>query len=269
MQNNRIGSALNEICSIEETAGQDRWVNKLHPLVKLFVTLFYIVLVVSCGRYDSDRLFGMILYPVVLFNLADLSFRDAVKRLRIVLPLVMLVGIFNPFFDRQTVTRIAGIPVSGGVVTMFTLMLKGVLTVLASYILIATTTIGKICYALRLVHVPKILVTEILLIYRYIAVLLSETRKMTQAYELRAPGRRGVAFREWGSFAGLLLLRSMDRAGELYESMCLRGFSGEFYPSGVRKAEAKDILWLLLWCLVLVLLRMFPVVRMIGSLVVK
>ena len=86
-------------------------------------------------------------------------------------------------------------------------MLKGILTVFASYILIATTSIGKICHALRLLHVPKILVTEILLIYRYITVLLDEVRKMTQAYELRAPGRRGIAFREWGSFAGLLLLR--------------------------------------------------------------
>lgn len=269
MENNGIGSALYEIRTIEETAERDRWVNRLHPLVKLFVTLFYIVTVVSCSRYDADRLFGMILYPAILFNLSDLSFREAVKRLRIVLPLVMVVGIFNPFFDRQTAAQIAGIPVSGGVITMCTLMLKGILTVLASYILIATTSIGKICHALRLLHVPKILVTEILLIYRYISVLLEEVRKMTQAYELRAPGRKGIAFREWGSFAGLLLLRSMDRANELYESMCLRGFRGEFYPPGVRKIQAKDVLYLLFWCIFLIILRGFPVVRLIGSLVVK
>lgn len=269
MKENGIGSALYEIRTMEETAERDRWVNRLHPLVKLFVTLFYIVIVVSCSRYDADRLFGMILYPVILFNLADLSLKDAVKRLRIVLPLVMIVGIFNPLFDRQTVTQIAGIPLSGGVVTMFTLMLKGILTVFASYILIATTSIGKICHALRLLHVPKILVTEILLIYRYITVLLDEVRKMTQAYELRAPGRRGIAFREWGSFAGLLLLRSMDRANELYESMCLRGFRGEFYPTGIRKVQAQDFLYLLFWCILLIILRWFPVVRLIGSLVMK
>ena len=73
MKENGIGSALYEIRTMEETAERDRWVNRLHPLVKLFVTLFYIVIVVSCSRYDADRLFGMILYPVILFNLAEVQ----------------------------------------------------------------------------------------------------------------------------------------------------------------------------------------------------
>ena len=51
---------------------------------------------------------------------------------------------------------------------------------------------------------------------------------MIQAYSLRAPNQKGIHISAWGSFLGQLLLRSMDRAQELYYSMLLRGFRGEF-----------------------------------------
>ena len=41
-------------------------------------------------------------------------------------------------------------------------------------------------------------------------------------------GQKGIHISVWGSFLGQLLLRSMDRAQALYESMELRGFCGEF-----------------------------------------
>ncbi|GAA6410214.1 ABC transporter ATP-binding protein [Blautia hominis] len=110
---------------------------------------------------------------------------------------------------------------------MITLMMKGVFTVLASYLLIATTSIEKLCYVFRLLHIPKILVTQILLTYRYITVLLGEVNRITQAYSLRAPKQKGVHFKVWGSLSGQLLLRSMDRATMVYESMTLRGYNGE------------------------------------------
>ena len=42
------------------------------------------------------------------------------------------------------------------------------------------------------------------------------------AYALRAPGEKGIHFRAWGSLLGQLLLRSVDRAQLVYESMLLR-----------------------------------------------
>ena len=56
---------------------------------------------------------------------------------------------------------------------------------------------------------------------------------MQEAYQLRAPGQKGLHVSAWGSFLGQLLLRSMDRAEALYESMELRGFSGD-YPYAAR-----------------------------------
>lgn len=196
------------------------------------------------------------IYPIALFILGDISFPDALKRLRIVLPLVCFVGLFNPFFDRQPVLQWGSFVITAGMISMITLMLKGIYSVLAAYLLIASTSIEKICYALRMVHVPAALVTQILLTYRYVTVLLEEAGRIIQAYSLRAPRQKGVQFKVWGSLAGQLLLRSMDRANDVYESMTLRGYTGEFYYSGKAPLFTKDIVYLLIWTGSFVLLKL-------------
>lgn len=263
---NKLNRAITEIQTIDELAKRDQWVNRLHPLVKLFLTVFYIAVVVSFPKYQLTGLLGMVIYPILMFELGEVSGKDALRRLRIVLPLVCIVGVFNPFFDREILLYVGGIAVSGGVISMLTLMLKGIFTVFAAYILVTTTSIEKICYAMRLLHIPKLFVTQMLLIYRYITVLLKEVNRMMQAYALRAPGQKGVHYAAWGSLAGQLLLRSMDRAEEVYESMCLRGYTGEFYFQKSHKFSVTDLLFLLIWTGVLLLFRLVPVPQLVGNL---
>jgi cobalt/nickel transport system permease protein len=262
----KINQAVRELGRLDELAAEDRWVNQLHPLVKLFLTILYIGLVVSFPAYDLAGLATMAVYPVAVFILGEISFWDALRRLRVVLPLVCIVGILNPFFDREIVSYFGNIAVSGGVLSMCTLMEKGILAVLASYLLIASTSMEKICYALRLLHVPQILVTQILLTYRYVTLLLDEVSRTTRAYALRAPGQKGIHFKAWGSLVGGLLLRSMDRAQTVYESMCIRGYQGEFYYGNSIKFRQKDFAYLLVWTAVFVLLRFFSVPEMLGRL---
>lgn len=264
----KIGQAISEIQTLENISREDRWVNRLHPLGKLILTVFYITVTVSFPKYELPGLAGMLLYPLAVFIIADLSFRDALRRLRVVLPIVMAVGILNPFFDREILMTIGHVPVSGGVISMLTLMVKAVLTVLSGYLLIATTPIDEICRAMRVIHIPKVFVTVVLLIYRYVTVLLSEARRITQAYELRAPKQRGVHYKVWGSLLGQMLLRSMDRANDLYESMQLRGFDGEFRVGKKKKIQAADILWPVLWAAVIAALRVFPLAELIGRIFV-
>lgn len=264
----KMNQAVCGIRKLDELAAKDRWVNKLHPLVKLFLTVVYITLVVSFPKYDLAGLAGMAVYPIVVFIIGEISFRDAVYRMRVVLPLVCVVGIFNPVFDREIILNIGNIAVSGGVISMCTLMGKGIFSVLASYLLMVSTSIEKICYALRLLHVPKLLVTQILLTYRYISLLLSEASRMTQAYALRAPGQRGIHFKAWGSLVGGLLLRSMNRAENVYESMCIRGYCGEFYYGERIKFCGKDVIYLLFWTVIFLVLRFLPVMEMLGRLFV-
>lgn len=254
---NKVGRAVREIDRMNELASRDTWLNHLHPLVKLLVTITYITVTVSFSKYQIMEVFLMAVYPALLFIVGEISFIDSIKRLKIILPFVCFVGIFNPFFDRQIITYVKGIAITSGMISMCTLMAKGILCLLASYLLIASTKIESICYALRLIHVPSLLVTQILLIYRYLSLLLTEVGKIMDAYSLRAPGQKGVHIKAWGSLAGGLLLRSMDRASVLYESMTLRGYHGEFYFGNERNLQKKDILYLLLWIIIFFVIKIF------------
>lgn len=263
----KISNAIYEIHYMDMIAARDQWVNKIHPLVKFVLTVIYISTVVSFQKYDFIGLAGMAIYLIAGFILAELSLKECLKRLRIVLPLVCVVGIANPFFDRIPV-ELGAIHINAGVISMVTLMMKGIFAVMASYILIATTSIEKICYTLRLLHVPKILVTQILLTYRYITVLLGEVNRITQAYSLRAPNQKGVHFKVWGSLTGQLLLRSIDRANDVFESMTLRGYNGEFRYVGEKiHVRWQDILYLAIWLGIIFLLRKIPVIIAVGNLV--
>jgi len=265
---NNISAAQTELREMDALAAQASPIHRLHPLVKLLVTLAYIVCVVSFPKYQLSGLAVMVLYPVVMFQVSGIPVRTCFHKLRVVLPLVCAVGLLNPFFDRAPLLYVGTVAVSGGVVSMATLMLKGMFALMASFLLIATTTIDALCAALRKLHVPGLLVTLLLLTYRYISVMVGEVAVMTDAYHLRAPGQKGIQISAWGSFLGQLLLRSMDRAEELYQSMQLRGFCGEFYYADPAPCTAGAVAYGLICAGLFLTARLFDLPQLLGNLFV-
>ena len=92
---------------------------------------------------------------------------------------------------------------------------------------------------------------------------------MTDAYHLRAPGQKGIHVSAWGSFLGQLLLRSMDRAQELYSSMLLRGYHEHFHYADIPRFSVHDGLYTLGCTAVFLLLRFVPLAQAAGSLFVR
>lgn len=159
--------------------------------------------------------------------------------------------------------------ITGGIISMSTLMLKGVFSLMASFLLIATTSIDALCAGLRKLHVPGILTTLLLLTYRYIGLMIEQVAIMSESYCLRAPNQTGIHFSAWGSFLGQLLLRSQDRAQELYESMLLRGFTGEFYYVQIRNAQIKDYLFCLGSFALFIAVRLNNFPELLGSILTR
>ena len=265
----KLSQAQRELREMDALAAQDSPVHRLHPLCKLLVTICYIVTVVSFPKYDFSGLVVMVLYPVLMFQAAGIQVRTCFYKLRLVLPLVCAVGLVNPFLDHTPMLRLGMVTVTGGGISMVTLMGKGVFSLMASFLLIATTPIDSLCAALRRLHVPSVLTTLLLLTYRYIGLMIREVAVMSESYALRAPGQKGIHFSAWGSFLGQLLLRSMDRAEELYSSMRLRGFRGEFYYVGLPKAKGKDWLFFLGSVLLFLAARNTNLPELLGSLFMR
>lgn len=266
---NKMEQALHELHEMDDLAARSSPVHRLCPLAKLFATIAYIITVVSFGKYDLTGLSVMLLYPAALFSLSGIPVRTCLYKLRFVLPLVMAVGLFNPFFDRTPYLMLGNLTVSGGVVSMLTLMTKGVLCLMASFLLMATTRIDTLCAALRRLHVPGFLVTLLLLTFRYVGVMTEEVAIMTDAYHLRAPGQKGIHYSAWGSFLGQLLLRSMDRAEELYSSMLLRGFHDHFHYAESTPCTPADGLYLLFCIALFALFRFVHIAQLLGRLFVR
>jgi len=265
---NAARKAYAEIKEIDELVLGDSPVHRLSPLSKLAVTFIYILTVVSFNRYDITGLFVMVLVPVIGYQASGIPVSKCFSKLWPVMPMVCAVGLFNPLFDREIMLYVGPLAVSGGVISMLTLMMKGVFCVMASFLLVATTPIDEICRALRQIRIHRMFISLLLLTYRYITVLLNEAAVMTDAYHLRAPRQKGIQFSAWGSFLGQLLLRSMDRTQELYESMVMRGFEGEFHYARTRAASAYSVPFALICSAAVVLMRFYNISAALGSLFV-
>lgn len=261
---NQMAQAMKELRQMDELASMDSIIHRRHPLAKLLVTIVYIFTVASCPKYGLTGLMPMILYPMILFSLSRISVGMCLYKMRYILPLVCAVGIWNPFFDRTVALTVGNVVVTGGMLSFVSLMAKGIFSLMASFLLIATTDIEKICYALRMLHVPEFTATQVLMTYRYINLLLYEAGTMMNAYTLRAPGQKGLHFSAWGSFVGQLLLRSMDRAQELYQSMQMRGFNGTFCYTDTEHFGLADMVYICIWLLVFCGLRFFNISELIG-----
>ena len=258
---NSIEKNINELNKLQNLQQRSHWMNDLHPLGKLLLSVLYIFTVVSFDKYSIAPLLVMAVYPIFGFIVGELSIKEGLYRMRIILPLIIFVGIFNPFLDKTLyiLYSISGdssftIRITGGMVSMLTVMLKGFYSVLAAYILIATTSIDDICYALRCLHVPKVMVIVILLIYRYFGIMAIEADRIMTAYKLRAPHQNGIHYKAWGTLVGQWLLRSMDKAEDVYESMLLRGFTGDFRVRK-KKVRAIDVLYPVIWIIGFIFIR--------------
>lgn len=243
--------AILEINSLNELSEIKSFVRDLSPLVKLITTIIYIMLVISRNKYNLEGTIILIVYPIIIYSLSNIKISTCFYKLRYVLPLILFVGIFNPLLDKQIIETYQ---ISGGIISMITLMLKGIYSLMASFILIATTPIEEICYALRKIKCPAIITSLLLLTYRYVSVLLEEVSIMNTSYKLRAPNQKGLHISVWGSFLGQLILRSMDKANGLYESMLLRGFNNEFYYVENNYSKRNSIYYLLMVIMLFILL---------------
>lgn len=239
----------------------------LSPLSKLAVTAVFIFTTVSFPKYNITGLIPFFLYSVILFRFSDITFKECLKATGFVLPLIIMTGIANPFFDK-TPFDIGGLFVlRGGVISLISLIIKGILCLSASFVFAKTTKVDELCATLRRIHIPKIIVTVFLLTWRYIYVMKEEVSIMLEAYHLRAPGQKGIHYSAWGSFLGQLFLRSFDRADELYQAMVLRGFNGNYFYACCRGKFSfiKNFLYFAVVSGLILLFRFYNIPEIIGK----
>lgn len=262
-----IAQAYYKMFILDELADKDTAIHRINPVIKLIVTFIYLIFVVSYDKYDISGLIPLFFYPAILMAVGDIPIKPMLAGLAVAAPLAIGAGIFNPFLDTTIVVSMGGISISAGMLSFMTLLIKCCLTVFAALLLLSTTGMNKIAAGLHKLHVPQVFIIQLLLTYRYISVLMGEASRVYNAYILRAPNQKGISSKVWGSLIGLLLLRTYDRAGRLYQAMKLRGFENQYYGVNLDRIQRKDIIYLLGWIIFFIVVRFINIPILLGLLV--
>jgi len=261
----KLITALNKISSLEELSEKNTPIHNIHPMIKMITTMVFLVVVISFNKYNISGMIPFFNYPILLMSICEIPFKSLLSRLLIALPFSFLAGLSNLFLDREVAYSLVNIPITWGLISFASIMIKTILTVMAILILIATTPMDKISYQLIRARVPKIFVMQLMLTYRYISVLINETSNMVTAYHLRSKKQKGVKLIHAGPFMGQLLLRSFDKADKVYYAMKCRGFNGEYKLAAVKNAEPKDYFYVIILCGIFITMRFINISYLIGS----
>ena len=126
-----------------------------------------------------------------------------------------------------------------GLAFFATVILKSWLSVTAAALLTSTTPAFSLLSALRSLKLPAILVSIVMLMYRYLFVLVDETQRLLRARTARSAstgagaGGGTVVWRAKGAggMAGSLFIRTLDRSERIYLAMLARGYDGRILQS--------------------------------------
>lgn len=221
-----VESALAHLGALDDLAARDTPAARLDARVKALATVAFVVVVASFGRGDALRLLPLAAWPIALGALGDVPWRPVVLRLALASPFALGVAAFEPLLDRAPALAVGGLTVSAGAVAFATILLKFALALSAALVLVATTGFDAVCAGLERLGTPRLLVAQLLLLYRYLFVLAEEAGRMVRAHALRSPDRPRPTARVVATLLGQLLVRTLARAERVHAAMRCRGFDG-------------------------------------------
>ena len=170
------------------------------------------------------------------------------KRLALVLPFVLVIILFIPFLTQGEVAwrgQLWGLEVSvtwEGLRGAANVLIKAMVCALALLLLVSTTRFDHLLRALEELWVPRVILLILSFLYRYLFILIEQAQQMKRARDARSVGRRRLDVRAAGGMAGVLFLRTYERAERVYQAMLARGFDGEIRTLRPFRFGLKDLL---------------------------
>jgi len=252
---------------IDQLSYKDTFVHRLDPRAKLIATLLFLFTVISFSKYEINALLPFFLYPVLLMSIGEIPFMFILRKVILVSPFALFIGIFNPLLDSTHVVIFNGLTISAGWLSFFSILLKFVLTVSTALLLIATTSFPGVCHGLRQLGLPSLFVSQLSFLYRYIFVLMEETMRIVRARNMRSYGKSGKGIKIFVRITGTLFIRTIEKAERVYFAMLSRGFQGDM-PSLKRfHIRTEDIIFTLSMIIFLYVFRFYPATEIIGRFV--
>ncbi|MDI6873467.1 cobalt ECF transporter T component CbiQ [Candidatus Solincola sp.] len=214
---------------LDEYSHLESPVHRLDPRAKL---LGFMVLIVVCVTTPPNLYAAFAAYlglEVALLLLSRLPWKHVLKRLLIVLPFILVVAAFIPFFSRGGGSYNLGpVRISGhGLLVLWNVAAKSTVSVLAVILLSSTTPFPDLLRGMEKMKAPRLLISLLSFTYRYIFVLVDEAQRMKRARDSRGWSGKWIwQAKVIGHMIAALFLRSYERGERVYAAMLARGYGG-------------------------------------------
>jgi len=218
---------------LDQYSDLDSFIHKLDPRTKFITTLAFILAVISTPptRWQAFALYFFLIATLLLLSKVPVFY--VLKRSLVIMPFVLMIAIFIPFFKEGEVAGSYNIwlwQVSvtyTGLQVLWNVLIKAWLSILSLILLTSTTKLTNLLKGLEQLRMPKVMVMLLSFMYRYIFVLVDEVMRMKQARDSRNfGGSRLWQMRTIGNMIGTLFIRSYERGERVYAAMLARGFDG-------------------------------------------
>jgi cobalt/nickel transport system permease protein len=244
----------------------DSPVHRLDPRAKLLATLAFAVAVVSFPKYEVSALAPFVFFPLILGAVGGIPLRLVARRVAIVSPFAVMIGLFNPLLDRAPGLVLGPVALSAGWLSFASILARFALTMSSVLVLTATTSFPALCQGLTSMRVPRTFVVQLLFLYRYLFLLAEESGRLRRARDLRGIGGKGRSLRVAAAAMGALFTRTLDRAERIYQAMAARGFDGTVRQLRTLRFRGADALFLAGVAGGAAALRLLPVTVWLGGL---
>lgn len=255
---NKLMYALYLLDEVERSAHQRSPLGQISPRARVLVTLIYLVTMLSMPLERLSELILFSIYPIMTAAIGGIRYLGIMRRSLMIVPFVALIALPNIFYQQEAFFFVGDIIITRGWITFLSIIIRGILSLQAIMVLIATTTIYQICYALQRMGLPSLLASQIYMTMRYIRLLIEQALAMQRARTARGFGKKSYPLRMWATFIVQLLLHSIRRAENIGYAMEARGFRSQLPATTLAPKERwrrRDIFYISAWSLTLILLR--------------
>lgn len=219
---------------LDQYSDRDSIIHRLDPRTKLITTLFFILAVVLTppNRWQAFALYFILVATLLLLSRVPALY--VLKRSLVIMPFVVLIAIFIPFFKEGEVAGSYNIwlwqvtVTYSGLQVFWNILAKAWLSILSLILLTSTTRFSSLLKGLEKIRLPRVMTMILSFMYRYLFVLVDEVMRMKQARDSRNfGGGRLRQLRTIGNMIGTLFIRSYERGERVYAAMVARGFDGQ------------------------------------------
>jgi len=214
---------------LDEYSHLESPVHQLDPRAKL---VGFALLIIVCVTTPPNLCAAFAAYlglEAAILLMSRLPWKHVLKRMLVVLPFILVVAAFLPFFSKGGGSYNLGpVTVSGhGLIVLWNVAVKSTVSVLAVILLSSTTPFPELLRGMEKLKVPHLLTTLLSFTYRYIFVLMDEMQRMRRARDSRGwSGRWLWQAKVIGHMIAALFLRSYERGERVYAAMLARGYDG-------------------------------------------